>query len=72
MHNQFIPIPRLTLENEEIKISEKFKYLGTIITNNGSLEKEFNTRIQRAHQTMGRLHKIWKSNRLSIHTKIRL
>ena len=72
MHNQFSPIPRLTLENEEIKISEEFKYLGTIITNNGSLEKEFNTRIQRAHQTMGRLHKIWKSNRLSIHTKIRL
>ena len=62
----------ITLEGERINDVESFKYLGTIISNSGSLESEFNERLKRANQTMARLSKIWKSNRLKLHIKIRL
>ena len=62
----------ICLENRDINEVDSFKYLGTIIRNDGSLEDEFAERLKRGHQTMGRLNKIWRSNRLSSHTKIRL
>ena len=43
-----------------------------MISNTGSLELEFNERLKKANQTMARLSKIWKSNRLKLHIKIRL
>ena len=62
----------ICLENRIINEVDSFKYLGTTIRNDGSLEDEFAERLKRGHQTMGRLNKIWRSNRLSTHTKVRL
>lgn len=33
MPDQFTPGPALTIDDDEIKINEDFKYLGTILTN---------------------------------------
>ena len=60
------------LGNRVINEVNSFKYLGTMIRNDGSLEDEFAERLKKGHQTMGRLSKIWRSNRLSTHTKIKL
>ena len=60
------------IEGEALPISNSFKYLGTIITDNGSLESEFKERIKKAEQAMGMLRTVWQSSRLSIHTKIEL
>ena len=60
------------VEGEALPISNSFRYLGTIITDNGSLESEFKERIKKAEQAMGMLRTVWQSNQLSIHTKIKL
>ena len=62
----------ITIDNQEVNEVEQFKYLGTLVANNGSLEGELNERLKKANQTMGRLSKIWQSRRLKLHTKIRL
>ena len=62
----------LKLENRDINEVNTFKYLGAIIRKDGSLEDEFTERLKKGNQVMGRLSKIWKSHRLSIHTKIKL
>ena len=43
----------LKLNGEDIKDSTSFKYLGTMLTNTGSLNEEFEIRLKRGHQTMG-------------------
>lgn len=58
LHNQFSPVPKITVGGEEIKVDENFKYLRTKLTDTGSLEKEFEMRFQTAYQTMDRLNKI--------------
>ena len=62
----------ITLGEERINDVESFKYLGTLISNTGSLELEFNERLKKANQTMARLSKVWKSNRLKLHIKVKL
>ena len=57
---------------EVLPNSDSFKYLGTIITSNGSLDREFKERIKKAEQAMGMLRTVWKSNRLTIHSKIKI
>ena len=60
------------LENRNIKEVNHFKYLGTMVRSDGSLEDEFTERLKKGHQTMGRLNKIWRSNRLTTHTKMKI
>ena len=62
----------LKLEGENLNEVESFKYLGTIVSISGILEIELNERLKEENQAMGRLSKIWKSNRLKSHIKIRL
>ena len=57
---------------EILPITESFKYLGTIITSNGSLVTEFKERIKKAEQAMGMLKTVWRSNQISIHSKIKI
>ena len=72
MRTEYSLRDEITLEGERIDEVESFKYLGTMICNTGSLEIEFSDRLRKANQTMGRLSKVWKSNRLKLHLKIRL
>ncbi len=44
-----------------MKQVEKFKYLGTIISRDGSLKEEFEERLKKANQAMGMLKVIWNT-----------
>ena len=51
---------------------EHFCYLGSVLSNNGSCDKEIGSRLGRANATFGRLNNIWRNKGLSITTKTRL
>ena len=55
-----------------IKQVEKFKYLGTYLSKDGSLKIEFEERLKLANRAMGMLKNIWCNNNFSVHTKIKI
>ena len=61
-----------SIEGSAIKEVDRFKYLGTYLTKDGSLKLEFEERLRRAHQAMGMLKNIWNNNNFSVHTKIKI
>ena len=63
---------QVMLHNKVIEEVNEFRYLGTIVARNGSMEAEFNERMRKANQAMGMLSAVWKSHRLSVHSKVRL
>ena len=60
------------IRGEILPNSNSFKYLGTIITSNGSLVMEFKERIKKAEHAMGMLKAVWSSNLISVHSKIKI
>lgn len=63
---------QITMYGEMLEVVESFKYLGSLITSNGTSDKEIQTRINAATSCMIRLKTIWKSKDISVKTKIRL
>ena len=61
-----------SVEGSIIKQVDRFKYLGTYLSKDGSLKLEFEERLTRAHQAMGMLKNIWNNSNFSIHTKIKI
>ena len=55
-----------------MKQVEKYKYLGTLLSIDGSLKVEFDERLRKANQAMGMLKTVWNNNNFSVHTKIRI
>ena len=51
-----------TIENTPIKQVDKFKYLGTILAKDGSLNFEYKERLLKANQAMGMLKIVWNNN----------
>ena len=47
-----------SVEGSIIKQVDRFKYLGTYLSRDGSLKLEFEERLKRAHQAMGMLKNI--------------
>uniref|UniRef100_K7E252 RNA-directed DNA polymerase n=1 Tax=Monodelphis domestica TaxID=13616 RepID=K7E252_MONDO len=47
--------PCITIDSTQLSNVNTFKYLGSTIANDGSLDHEINTRIQKASQALGRL-----------------
>ena len=65
--------PSITLHNEVLVKTEKFKYLGSVFTSNVSLDDELNIRIGRAASSFGKLiDKVWQNHKLTIKTKVRV
>ena len=56
----------------EIEEIDNFKYLGSYITTNGSINMEISTRLAMAAQAFNKLGKIWKSSSLQLRTKLKL
>ena len=69
--------PSISIDGSELNNVDHFKYLGSIISNDGTLDKEINTRICKASQALGRLrvrvlnqHNIHKSTKLKVYKAI--
>ena len=65
--NSVTPQPAISINDVELKVVDSLKYLGSMISNDGSLDKEIASRISKASQTLGRL-----CNRLLNHHNVTL
>ncbi|KAK3731248.1 hypothetical protein RRG08_025791 [Elysia crispata] len=53
--------PSITIEETELMAVDEFKYLGSVISNNGSLDIKIYSKICKANQTLGRLRtRVWE------------
>ena len=60
------------INNRVVKQVEKFKYLGTYLSKDGTLQCEFEERLKKANQAMGMLKSIWNDANFSVHTKLKV
>jgi len=51
---------------------DQFTYLGSVMTKDGDVEKEVNTRLAKTATVFRRLSNIWKSGSLGLNIKLRL
>ena len=65
--------PCITIDGTQLKNVESFKHLGSTISNDGTLDKEITTRIQKASQAFGRLRiKVLQHKSISLSTKLKV
>jgi exonuclease III len=63
---------KITLNQKQLEEVNNFKYLGAILSADGSCEVEIRARIGTATAAMARLNRIWSSKSVSLATKLRL
>ena len=62
----------IMLDGEKLEEVDNFKYLGSIITSDGTSVKEVKTRLSLASSAMTRLNIIWRKQNISFPVKIKL
>ena len=62
----------IQLQGVDINESEKFSYLGSVVSNTGGTNEDIKSRIGKARQAFIALKPIWNSTEISNKTKIRL
>jgi hypothetical protein len=62
----------LTLYNDPLPFVDKIVYLGSVFSSSGSHEPDIERRLTHARQVMGRLWRVWNSNKLNLSTKARI
>ena len=65
------PSPIL-IDNDSIKSTEKFLYLGSTVASNGGADKDISRRLNKARNTFRLLNNVWKMKEYSIKTKIKI
>ena len=60
------------IDNRVVRQVESFKYLGTYLSKDGTLQREFDERLRKANQAMGMLKSVWNNANFSVHTKSKL
>ena len=66
-------VAKITLSDEALETVENFLYLGSVMSNNFTLDKELNTRLNKAATSFGRFSKrVWSNKSLTLHTKLKV
>ena len=66
------PPPVLMVGDKPAEIVEEFTYLGSILSNDGSILKDLMHRIAKASAVVGRLSALWRKPSISRRTKMRI
>jgi len=67
-----LPHGNITVSVSTVETVNEFCYLGSIIQDDSSCDKDIRARLGKANGVFGRLTNIWRDNGLSLHKKIRL
>ena len=60
----------IMMNKQKLEEVDSFKYLGSVMTKDGSSDKDIGARIGQATSAFTRLDTIWKSNTLSFKVKV--
>jgi exonuclease III len=65
--------PPFSIDGTVLKFVDSFKYLGSIISNDGQLDREIQSRISKASQALGRLrNRVLNHHNVSLSTKLKV
>ena len=64
-----ITLPNLSIKGQFIERVDKFTYLRSCITPDGSIAEELSFRIQKARLAFSNLHHLWRQNDIKLSTK---
>ena len=71
--NSVAPQPAISIDDVELKAVDSFKYLGSMISVDGSLDKEIASRISKASQALGRLrNRLLNHHNVTLDTKLKV
>ena len=71
--NSVAPQPAIFIDDVELKVVDSFKYLGSMISVDGSLDKEIAYRISKASQALGRLrNRLLNHHNVTLDTKLKV
>ena len=71
--NSVAPQPPIFIDDVELKVVDSFKYLGSMISVDGSLDKEIAYRISKASQALGRLrNRLLNHHSVTLDTKLKV
>ena len=65
--------PQINIEGTSLNSVEHFTYLGSVISNDTTINKDLDNRLARASSAFGRLHeRVWQNHSLCLSTKIQV
>ena len=65
--------PSISIDDQELEVTDQFTYLGSTIASNLSLDVEISKRIAKSAATMSKLSKrVWSNNQLTVNTKLKV
>ena len=71
--NSVTPQPAVFIDDVELKVVDSFKYLGSMVSVDGSLDKEIAYRISKASQALGRLrNRLLNHHNVTLDTKLKV
>ena len=70
---QVSPVPRLTIEDTDLKLVSQFTYLGNVLQDDVNLDSDKANCIYKASKAFGVLSiRVWRVGRIHLHTKIQV
>ena len=60
------------IDNEELPYTDRFTYLGSIISGDGRTELDIHSRFNKTRNSLNTMNKVWRSSNYSTRTKLKL
>ena len=60
------------IDNEELFYTDRFTYLGSIISRDGGTDLDIQSRFNKARNSLNMINKVWRSSTYSTRTKLKL